>query len=437
MNKTDNIYSTLRSAKFVLKPNSKQKEILESFFGLSRAIYNISLHNIKSSKFGEYEIKNGKNKGNIVPKIPTEFDLNKSLPKLKEEYEYISLLPTAYTNAVMKNLSRGFSNFYRTFNYPRFKTKKSSTQSFNCYASCKIKIDGDYIILIKPRSSSYTDDDLKIRFKRHKIKYEFDKIASFTISRENNKYYISFSFYTNIESKETSDSVGIDLGIKNFVICSDGTIYENQRFYEKSLRKLKISQRKLSKKQKGSNNRDKQRIKVSKLHKKVKNQRNDYQHKISREIVNKYNTICLETLKVKNMVKNRRLAKSISDVSWNSFVSKLEYKIAENQGYLVKIDAYYPSSKTCSNCGCIKDKLSLSERTYKCNECGFTIDRDLNASINILNVGLTMIETTVATTGTSLKNKSLWSSKTTQILSEKDYETRKTIKNTKNFYNFL
>ena len=427
MNKTDNIYSTIRSAKFVLKPNSKQKEILESFFGLSRAIYNISLHNIKNSKFGNYEVQNGKNKGNIAPRIPTEFELNKSIPKLKGEYSFLSLLPTAYTNAVMKNLSRGFDNFYKTFNYPKFKAKKSNTQSFNCYGGSKVKIDGDYIILIKPRGSSYTKDDLKIRFKRHKIKYNFDKVTEFTISRENNKYYISFSFYCDIESKETNGSVGIDLGIKNFVICSDGTIYTNQRFLEKSLRKLKIYQRKLSKKKKGSNNRDKQKLKVSKLHSKVKNQRNDYQHKVSRELVDKYRTICLETLKVKNMVKNKRLSKSISDVSWSSFVSKLEYKVAENQGYLVKIDRFYPSSKTCSNCGCVKDKLSLSERTYHCEECGFTIDRDLNASINILNVGLKQIEATVATTGTSLKNQSLWSSKKTLDSLEKNYEARKTI----------
>ena len=428
MNKTDNIYSTIRSAKFVLKPSSKQKEILESFFGLSRAIYNISLHNIKNSKFGNYEVQNGKNKGNIVPKIPTEFDLYYSLPKLKEEYSYLSLLPAVYAQGAMKNLSRGFSNFYRTFNYPKFKAKKNNIQSFNCYASSLIKIDGDYIVLMKPRGSSYTKDALRIRFKRHKIKYNFDKVTEFTISRENNKYYISFSFYTDIESKETSDSVGIDLGIKNFAICSDGTIYPNMKFFEKSLRKLKISQRSLSRKQKGSNNREKAKLKVSKLHKKVRNQRNDYQHKVSRELVNKYNTICLETLKVKNMVKNKRLAKSISDVSWNSFVSKLEYKVTENQGYLVKIDAYYPSSKTCSNCGCIKESLKLSERTYKCDECGFTIDRDLNASINILNVGLKQIEATVATTGTSLKNQSLWSSKTTLDSLEKNCEARKTIK---------
>ena len=426
MSKTDNIYSTIRSAKFVLKPTVKQKEVLESFFGLSRAIYNISLHNIKNSKFGNYEIQNGKNKGNIVPKIPTEFDLNYSLPKLKEEYDYLSLLPNAYANAVMKNLSRGFDNFYKTFNYPRFKAKKGNTQSFNCYGSSKVKIDGDYITLIKPRGSSYTNDDLKIRFKRHKIKYEFDKVTGFTISRENNKYYISFTFYTDIEPKETNDAVGIDLGIKNFVICSDGVVYENKRFLEKSLRKLKISQRKLSKKQKGSNNRDKARLKVSKLHKKVKNQRNDYQHKVSREIVNKYNIICLETLKVKNMLKNKRLSKAIQDVSWSSFIEKLSYKVAENQGYLVKIDRFYPSSKTCSNCGCVKDKLLLSERTYHCEECGFTIDRDLNASINILNVGLKQIEATDATAETSLKNKSLWSSKTTLEI-EKDYEARKTI----------
>ena len=327
----------------------------------------------------------------------------------------------------MKNLSRGFDNFYRTFNYPRFKAKKSNNQSFNMYVGSRVKIDDDYIILAKPRGSSYTKDDLKIRFKRHKIKYNFDKVTGFTISRENNKYYISFTFYTDIESKETNGSVGIDLGIKNFAICSDGTVYENKRFLEKSLRKLKISQRKLSKKKKGSNNRDKQRVKVSKLHKKVKNQRNDYQHKVSRELVNKYNIICLEALKVKNMVKNRRLAKSISDVSWSSFIEKLSYKVAENQGYLVKIDAYYPSSKTCSNCGCVKDKLSLSERTYHCNECGFEIDRDLNASINILNVGLKQIEATVATTGTSLKNQSLWSSKTTLDSLEKNCEARKTI----------
>ena len=170
MSKTNNIYSTIRSAKFVLKPTVKQKEVLESFFGLSRAIYNISLHNIKNSKFGTYEIQSGKNKGNIVPKIPTEFDLYYSLPKLKEEYNYVSLLPAYYAQGAMKNLSRGFDNFYKTFNYPRFKSKKSNTQSFNMYAGCRVKIDGDYIILIKPKASDYSQDDLKIRFKRHKIK---------------------------------------------------------------------------------------------------------------------------------------------------------------------------------------------------------------------------------------------------------------------------
>ena len=130
------------------------------------------------------------------------------------------------------------------------------------------------------------------------------------------------------------------------------------------------------------------------------------------------------------MVNNRRLAKSISDVSWNSFVSKLEYKVAENQGYLVKIDKFYPSSKTCSNCGCVKESLKLSERIYHCKECGFEIDRDLNASINILNIGLKMIEATNATVGTSLKNKSLWSSlEPLDFLNpKKDYEARKTIK---------
>ena len=425
MNKTSNIYSTIRSTKFVLKPTSRQKEILESFFGINRALYNISLYNVKDSKFGTYELKNG----SIVPKIPSEIDLNNSLPKLKEVYSYLAFFPADYAQATMRNLSRGFKNFYKTFNYPKFKAKKSSTQSFNCYKGAKI--DGDYIILKNPRESDYSKEDLRIRFKRHKIKYNFDRVTNFTISRENNKYYISFTFYTDIESKETSESVGIDLGIKDFVICSNGTVYPNMRFLEKSLRKLKIQQRRLSKKKKGSKNREKQRIKVSKVYKKVKNQRNDYQHKISRELADKHNTICLETLNVKNMVKNKKLSKAISDVSWSSFITKLEYKIAENQGCLIKIDRFYPSSKTCSNCGCVKKELKLSERTYHCEECGFTIDRDLNASINILNVGLKMIEATVATTGTSLKNQSLWSSKKTLDSLEKNYETRKTIKKRK------
>ena len=128
------------------------------------------------------------------------------------------------------------------------------------------------------------------------------------------------------------------------------------------------------------------------------------------------------------MVKNKKLAKVISDVSWSSFITKLDYKIAENQGCIVKIDRFYPSSKTCSNCGNVKESLKLSERTYHCTECGFTIDRDLNASINILKTGLNMIEVTDATVGTSLKNQSLRSSKKTQIKSEKNCETRKTIK---------
>ena len=424
MNKTDNIYSTYRSAKFVLKPNSKQKEILESFFGISRALYNISLYNIKNSKFGTYELENG----NKVPKIPTEFDLNNSLPKLKEEYSYLALFPADYAQATMRNLSRGFSNFFDTMNFPKFKAKKCNVQSFNCYKGAKI--DGDYIILKNPRASDYTKEDLKIRFKRHKIKYNFDKVTNFTISRENNKYYISFTFHCDIESKETRGAVGIDLGIKDFVICSDGTIYPNMRFFEKSLRKLKISQRRLSKKQKGSKNREKQRLKVNKIHKKVKNQRDDYQHKISRELADKHRAIFLETLNVKNMVKNKKLSKAISSVSWSSFITKLDYKIAENQGCIVKIDPFYPSSKTCSNCGNVKKELKLSERTYHCNECGFTIDRDLNASINILKAGLKMIEATDATTGTSLKNQSLRSSKKTQE-TEKNCETRKTIKNRK------
>jgi len=197
---------------------------------------------------------------------------------------------------------------------------------------------------------------------------------------------------TNFKVKGIRNKIGIDLGIKDLVITSDGTKFKNDKITKQNEKKLKQKQKELSRRKKGSKNRTKSKIKVQKIHRKIKNQRNHRNHEVSRRLVNLYDFIALESLQVKNMIKNRKLSKAIQDVAWSDLVAKIEYKQTENQGKIVKINKFYPSSKACSNCGCIKDKLSLSERVYNCEHCGFKEDRDINASINILNEGLRCLE---------------------------------------------
>jgi len=202
-----------------------------------------------------------------------------------------------------------------------------------------------------------------------------------------NHYWITITFkfdYTSTR-KNTNKEVGVDLGLKNMLICSDGYIVENHNLTKKNARKLKISSRRLSKKVKGSKNRLKQKRKVTKIHLKIRNTRNDINHKVSTTLINLYDFIGLESLSIKNMIKNRRLSKAISNIAWGDLVQKIIYKGDENQIPIVKIDKFFPSSKTCSNCGSIKDTLQLSERVYRCKECDYEEDRDINAAINILN----------------------------------------------------
>lgn len=185
-----------------------------------------------------------------------------------------------------------------------------------------------------------------------------------------------------------STSVGVDLGIKNFAITSDGKKFENKDFFKSTMQKLRVAQRSLARKQKGSNRHEKQRQVVALLHEKIRNQRQDYLHKISKYLVDNYDTICLEDLSVKNMVKNHNLARAISDMGWREFRSMLEYK-AEWQGKNISvIGRFEPSSKTCNCCGNINKELKLSDRSWTCSSCNASHDRDVNAAINIKNFGL-------------------------------------------------
>ena len=191
---------------------------------------------------------------------------------------------------------------------------------------------------------------------------------------------------------KAKNAVGLDMGIENFIITSDGVLYPNQKHFIKSQKRLKRLQRRLSKKQKGSKNREKAKLKVQKLHTKVSNQRRDYLHKISDEITNQYDIICVETLNVKGMIRNRHLSKSIADVAWSEFIRQLEYKTKWRGKTLLKIDKWFPSSQICSNCGANSGKKPLHIRKWTCKECGTTHQRDINASINIRNYGLGQID---------------------------------------------
>jgi putative transposase len=360
----------LKSYKYRIYPTQDQKELLSRIFGQVRFVYNLGLE----TKIQAYT-------GN--KKHLSCFDLNKQITDLKKnECEWLKECPSQALQMSMANLDNAYTNFFRGGGFPKFKNKYSK-QSFSLPQGVFLSENKKQIFIPKLK---LVDIDLHREFK--------GDIKTVTVSKSiTNKYYISILVDTNELKPEKKPikletTVGLDLGIKDFVITSDGKKFKNQDFFKSVMNELRIEQRSLSRKQKGSNHYIKQKLKVALLHEHIRNQRQDYLHKISKYLVDNYDTICMENLNVSGMIKNHKLSRAISDMGWNEFKSMIEYKCEWYGKNISIIGRFDPSSKTCSNCGKINRELTLKDREWECDSCGEKHDRDINAALNIRNFGL-------------------------------------------------
>lgn len=373
----------LKAIKIRIYPNSVQKDFISKQLGCCRLIYN-KLLDYKKTQYKEYKQNTSLSQ------------LGKYLTNLKKQDEYL-FLNDVYAMCLaqtMQDLLKAYDNFFKLHKgYPKFKSKKDTKQSCrftNLIFRGKKKINGNRITLIKQLTNILFKCSRKEEiYLNHNEKY----IHSVTLTKTStNKYYLSILIDYNIIQKEKLDTViGLDLGIKDFIVDSNRNRYENRHFYKNQEKKLKKLQQQLSKKQKGSNNRNKLKIKLANVHEKISNQRNTYLHQITSKLVNENQIICIEDLNVKGMMSNHKLAKSIQELSLYEFRRQLEYKCRWYGRQLIIIDRFYPSSKTCHNCGYIYKDLKLSNREWICPHCGKLIDRDYNASLNILDNGLKQI----------------------------------------------
>lgn len=365
--------------KFPIYPNKHQKEYLDKTFGCCRKVWNTLLAKaIKDYSTYQYNLEN--NIECIKPNV-SSFSLSNQVTVLKysEGFEYLQE-PLAYSlTDTAQDLGTSFKNFFNGKGYPKFK-KKSNRQSFNI-DKIFFKIEGNRI---KPNKCPGA-----IKMKLHRELPSKPSSARF-IKTPSGEYYVSFVCEYNPPKLNAKGTIGIDLGIKDIITTSSGTKIPNPKHYEKAQKKLKRLQQSLSRKEKGSNNREKARIKLAKQHAHIANQRMDFAHNLSRQIVNDNQVICLENLNVKGMVRNRHLAKSISSVSWSMLCNFIEYKTRESQNSsVVYVDRFYPSSHTCSiHHTHIGIKLKLSDRQFKCPVCKEIHDRDINAAKNILFEGM-------------------------------------------------
>ena len=372
----------LRAIKIRLYPNKNQEQTLNKVLGSYRFVYNQMLA-LKQNTYNE----NNKSLGlNELSKY-----FHGTLLK-DEQYAWLKEQNTKVMKQAIRQMLSAYDKFFKQHNgFPKFKSKKDKQSAlFPLEAISKInKFNERKITLTKPlKNIKFRCSDLYFnRLQRHK--YE---IRSATLSKTKSGNYF-LSILIDLPQEElikfecTNKHVGIDLGVKDFVITSDGEMFENKHFFKKEEDKIKHLQKRLSKKQKSSNNRNKQRIKIAKAFERLTNQKVAYIHSVVNELLTFYDTVFMEDLNVQGMLRNHKLAKAIQEIGFYDFRRILVDKARNNYKQVVFVDRFYPSSKTCSNCGYINKELTLNDREWVCPNCKEHHDRDLNAAINILHEG--------------------------------------------------
>ena len=360
-----------RAYKYKIKPTVKQQHQLLQAFGCARFIYNWGLDKKTKAWTNEH-------------KTISYFELAKELTQIKntEEHKWLKDVPNECLQQSLRNLDNAYTQFFKAKKgFPKFKSKKHSKDTAKYLAAVHFDFDNWKVKIPKCGWVKLCENksfDLSV-----------SKIGTLTVSRDKcGDYWCSIVVEDNKPQKSKAKisegtSVGIDLGIKDYAILSDGTKYSNPKYYERNRLKLKVLQHKFARTEKDSKRHSMMRLKVARQYRKITNMRMDFLHKLTTDLVNRFDTICLESLNVEGMMKNRNLAMAIQSASWSEFMRLLKYKTEWEGKNVIFIGRFEPSSKTCSKCGYVKSDLTLNDREWVCPVCGEHHDRDINAAINI------------------------------------------------------